>query len=274
MGRSQYFRLDNQQPKDQEWFLEPTKEFYDAISGRLLAKKVVDATKPIETIAKYEMYFLMGMISTMGVAAWLAVTGTDIGYMFISQKVKMEAATDLGDSLANESNDIETYAPVLHAKLLELLLTEPEASAQDTLKKLPADIIHNEKAQAQVSGILFGKMEVAPKSFTLSALFITILTQIAVKPVTNSPGSYVKVINSKYGKTVSELASMDLQDPKQSLIASQKLSALFNESGVTLTEIESQQILREVVLNPKKLQRSLINLDSSFTEFNKAIAND
>jgi hypothetical protein len=60
---------------------------FDA-TNRSVADKVVKATALIKTIIKYEMYFLLGMASTVGTAALIIVVGTDISVSGIMAKHK------------------------------------------------------------------------------------------------------------------------------------------------------------------------------------------
>lgn len=152
------------------------------------------------TIIKFEMYFIMGIVSTMSVPLLLLTLGADGIYEGSLAKVKYDAFKKPVNTLANESKNIKSVAPTLHKKLMEFLQSErgKNFNLTETIGNLPETIIKDEKVQAQVTGIMYGKYTVAPKAFSAKVLLIALLFQVASKSITKSPDSFLAPIDKRY----------------------------------------------------------------------------
>lgn len=60
------------------FYLQGIDSFTFDVTSRSVAAGVVKATAPIKTIVKYEMYFLLGLVSTVSLPALIIVVSSDI----------------------------------------------------------------------------------------------------------------------------------------------------------------------------------------------------
>ncbi|WNO10471.1 hypothetical protein [Teredinibacter sp. KSP-S5-2] len=262
-----YLLIDRISPRNSNIFIQHMDNFVWDVTNRSVANKVVQSTAPIKTIVKYEMYFILGVLSTASLVALVAITSVDIGVTSILSSRKALAAKNLSKDLLDEHGKMAEYAPTLHQKLEEFFIAEAKVKWKSFGKQLPETIVKDEKTQAQLAGVLIGKATISPKAFNVWTAVITILSTAAIKSVTKSPEAYGRVIEGKYRPIVEELNNADLRDPKQAIQAARKLKTLVEDSGVSLTEDEALQIIKEVVSNPMQLSESLKKIDKSFKEF-------
>lgn len=256
------------------FFIQSMEGFIFDVTTRSVAAKVVKQTAPIKTIVKYEMYFLLGMVSTVSTAALILVVGTDITVSGIMARQKMLAAKKLSQDLYAEQKSIAKYAPVLHSKLEEFFISESKVKWDGFSKKLPETIVNDEKTQAQLAGVLAGKAVLSPKAFTVWAAVFTILSTAVIKSATKSPEAYARTIEQKYRPVLDDLQSVDLDDPLAAAQAAVKFRKILLDSGVSVSDQEVLAILREVSSNSTRLEKSLVNINRSFHEFSQSIKND
>jgi len=256
------------------FFLQPLDGFVFDSTSRSLAAKVVNATTPIKTLVKYEMYFLLGLISTASTATLILVVGTDITVSGIIAKSKMDAAKKLTENLFTEQKAIAEYAPVLHSKLEEFFLSQTKVKWKAFGSQLPKTIIKDEKTQAQLAGVLAGKAALSPKAFNVWAAVFTILSTAVIKSVTKSPEAYFNTIDQKYRPILDDLRSVDFDNISASSKAVAKLRILIEEAGIKVSNEEALAIIKEVSTNSNKLETSLKNVTKSFNEFYQSVKDD
>lgn len=254
-----------------KFFIQASDGFFFDITGRVIATQVFEKTAAVITVAKYEMYFMMGLFSTVSVPMWLAVTGTDITVTFATHKAKLVAFKELSHTITTEMEKIQHLAPTLHKKLTEFISNEKINNAKQAAKNLPQKIITDEKAQAQVAGILYGKYALSASSLTVWTALSTVLTQAIVKAATNSTGAYAEAIDQRYSGVIRDFRNVNWENPTEVRLVSQKLVALFIESKVPFTVNEAETIFREVKAHPKELEKSVTTLFDAFTKFKTKI---
>ncbi len=137
-------------------------------------------------------------------------------------------------------------------------------------KQLPETIVKDEKTQAQLAGVLLGKATLAPNAFTgWTVLFVMLATSI-IKSVTKSPEAYAEVLNDRYAPVMKQLMATQWENPAEMRQAALTIVKIMNESGVELTAEETVSIIKEVQAHPNELRQSLITIDRSLKEFNRA----
>jgi hypothetical protein len=250
-----------------EFYLQSINGFVFDSTNRSVAAKVVKTTAPLKTIVKYEMYFLLGLMSAASLPALILVTGTDITVSGILAKKKFEAGKKLSATLYAERENIAEYAPVLHSKIEQFLVAGAKVKWSGFGKKLPETIVNDEKTQAQLAGVLVGKAELSPHPFTVWTAVLTILSTAAIKSVTKSPDAYAKALDSKYRPILEDIQSVDFNHPAAVAAAAQKFRYLLEEAGVKVTDAEAAQMLREIYTNRDKLETSLRNVSQALYEF-------
>lgn len=250
-----------------EFYLQSMSGFVFDATSRSVAAKVVKTTAPLKTIVKYEMYFLLGLMSAASLPALILVTGTDITVSGILAKKKFDAGKKLSETLYAERQNIAEYAPVLHSKIEQFLVAESKVKWSGFGKKLPETIAKDEKTQAQLAGVLVGKAALSAQPFTVWTAAFTILSTAAIKSLTKSPDAYAKALDSKYRPLLEEIQSVDFNNPSAVVVAAQKFRSLLEESGVKITDAEAAQILREIYTNRDKLETSLRNVSQALYEF-------
>ncbi len=253
------------------FFLQPLDGFVFDSTSRSIAAKVVNATAPIKTLVKYEMYFLLGLISTASTATLILVIGTDITVSGIIAKSKMDAAKKFTEDLLAEKKAIAEYAPVLHLKIEEFFLSQTKVKWKTFGSQLPKTIIKDEKTQAQLAGVLAGKAAISPKAFNVWTAVFAILSTAVIKSVTKSPEAYLNTIDQKYRPILDDLRSVDFDNISAGSKAVAKFRTLIEESGVKISNEEALAIIKEVSTNSVKLETSLKNVHKSFNEFYRSV---
>jgi len=253
------------------FFLQKHKDFLFDITTRAVAAKVSRAAEPIVTIAKYEMYFLMGIFSTVSIPMWLIITGTDVTVSLVGLKHKGKAFRKLAKSILNELENIRQYAPTLHVKMMQIIRAEKNRTIVDTRKELPKKVITDKKAQAQTAGILYGKYAMAANPLTVWSALLTILIQAGVKSVSNIPNTYLTVLDKRYASKVRSLTNTNWYDLRERKQAISKIVDLLKNAKVPISASELEKIVKEVQQNPQNLQNSFINIMNAYKEFKRVI---
>lgn len=252
-----------------EFYLQSMSGFVFDSTNRSVAAKVVKTTAPLKTIVKYEMYFLLGLMSVASLPALILVAGTDITVSGIFAKKKFDAGKKLSATLYEERENIAEYAPVLHSKIEQFIVAESKVKWSGFGKNLPETIVKDEKTQAQLAGVLVGKATLSPHAFTVWTAILTLLSTAAIKSVTKSPDAYAKTLDSKYRPLLEDIQSVDFNNPAAVASVAKRFRALLEESGVKVTETEAVQILREVYTNRDKLEVSLRNVSQALYQFKR-----
>lgn len=253
------------------FFIQGRNDFVFDCSDRIWVSEVAHNTRHVETVVRFEMYFLMGLVSTVSVPAWLAVTGVNAAFAVANNTVKVNAAKKLVNTLIAESETLKKSAPTFHRKLWEFFESEVDGNWNRYLKQLPTTIANDEQVQGQLAGILFGKATAAPKSLTAWGAIATVLTQAAVKSVTKSGDAYIKVVNQRYGPIIDALSSNNWRNPAQSQAAAQKLIAIYRESGVNISLQEGVKIINEIMSHTSQIEASLIRVVEAINDYNRAV---
>ena len=250
-----------------KFLIQATSEFFDDTQFRAMAADVVRKTMGVKTIAKYEMYFLLGLFSTVSIGLWLAITGSDVTVSVLSNKRKVDNFKELAKAFLKELNNIGKYAPTLHDKIVAFISNELMTTAKQTGKNLPGHVINDEKTQSQVAGILYGKYAMSAASFNVWAALGTVLTQAVIKTATNVPSTYIETVDKRYVSIIRDLRNVDYENPYELQLAGQKLAKIFQESKVPVSSQEAKQILIEVKSHPKELEKSIVNIYEAIHDF-------
>lgn len=269
-----YIHINPAQPaKHHRLFIQSEKAFSGDTTIRRDAAKIAKNTRHVETIAMYEMYFILGVLSTASIAAWLIVTGSDVTYLYASKRVVADASKKLSKSLLNELEIIGGYAPTLQAKIWEMITAELTNNATRAVKQLPKTIVTNEKIQAQTSGIIFGKWAL-PKGNPFNAWTIVsvLLIQAASNSVLKYPDAYIQSLVNQYKPLLEEMRQANPSQPLTMQKPVGTLVRLLGEAGVTVSHSEASAILKEITNNKIKAYKSLTNVLDAITEF-KRVAN-
>ena len=266
-----YIHINPSQPsKHHRVFIQSEKAFSGDTTIRRDAAKIAHNTRHVETIVKYEMFFIMGLLSTVSLPAWVMVTGSDVTVMYARHKKVGDAAKTLVNKLSKELEEIKTYAPTLHAKIIELIIAEGQNNAIGATKKLPEIIVKDEKTQAQVAGIIFGKWAMPNGNpFSVWTVVSVVLTQAAVKSATKYSEAYLSAIDGRYKPLVEEMKSVDPNKPASLQKPAQSLIKLMAEAGVTVSQTEARTILSEISRNKEKSFKNLSNVSKAIEEFRK-----
>lgn len=246
--------------KHHHFFIQKDTDFAFDITTRAVAAIVTRDTKPLKTFILYEMYFLMGMFSTLGLVAWLAVTGSDVTVSILGNKKKMDAFNELASVWLVETEKIKVYAPTLYEKMKQVLEAEKNKLISNTRKELPKAVITDEKAQAQTAGILYGKYALSANSLSVWGAVSTVLIQATVKSATNIPDAAKEAFDKRYLTDVKSFANTDWYDVDEKKQAIKRLLDLFKSAQIPITALELTKIIDEVQKNPIELRDSLVKI--------------
>lgn len=251
-------------------FIQSESAFSGDTTIRRDAAIISKNTRLVETIVKYEMYFIMGVLSTTTFAVWATVTGSDITVMYARNRKVGNAARALVEKLTKELSEIKSYAPTLHAKILELIVAESKSNAVGAAKQLPIIIVSDEKVQAQLAGVIFGKWAMPNgNSFSLWTIITVVLTQAATKSVTKYGEAYVSAIDGRYKHIIDEMKIVDPSRPETMQKPTQSFIRLMAEAGVTVSQTEARTMLTEISKNKDKSFKNLSNITQALDEFTK-----
>jgi hypothetical protein len=269
-----YIHINASQPQcHHRLFIQSESAFSEDTTIRRDAADIVKNTRHVETIVKFETYFLIGVLSTTSISAWLMVTGADVTYLYASKKATSDASRQLANNLLAELAEIGTYAPTLHNNIWALIIAEGKNNAALAGKQLPATIVEDEKVQAQVAGIIFGKWAMPNGNpFSAWTLISVLLSQAAVKSVTKYGDAYLKALNQRYKPIVDEMRSVNPMQPATLQKPALSLIKLMQESGVTVTYEESVKILLEVSRNKEKSYKNLVAITKAIDEFQRLVS--
>lgn len=252
-------------------FIQSESAFSGDTTIREDAATIAKNTHHVETIVKYEMFFILGVVSTASMAAWAMVTGSDLTFMYARNRKVADAAKELVASLLKELEQINTYAPTLHGKIVELILAEGQNNAVGAVKKLPKTIVSDEKTQAQVAGIIFGKWAMPNGNpFSLWTLIGVVLSQAATKSVTKYSDAYIQAIDSRYKPLINDMKAVDPNRPASIQKPAHGLMLLMKEAGVAVSQSEASTILTEVSSNKEKASKNIHNIVQAIDKFRKA----
>ncbi len=254
-----------------QFFIQQMDDFVFDVTTRSMAGKVAKTTAPVVTIVKYEMYFLLGLISTLSMGALVIVVGGDIFVSGVVGLDKAKAAQQLSKTLLDEHQNIESYAPVLHSKLEEFFVADNKVNIKNYGKNLPETVIKDEKTQAQLAGVLVGKAVLSPKPFTFWSAVFTILSTGVIKSATKSPESYAKAVDERYSPIIKNLQETDWDNTAAATQAVTDLRKIIEGTGVKITDREALSILLEVKNNANKIENSICNITEAFQTFKSEI---
>lgn len=268
-----YIHINVGQPsKHHRLFIQSESAFSGDTTIRRDAAIIVKNTRHVETIVKYEMYFIMGVLSTTSIGAWLMVTGADVTFLYTNKIVMANAAKKLSGDLLRELDEVGTYAPILKQKIWELIVAEGKGNTVRAAKVLPQTIVTDQKVQAQVAGVIFGKWAMPQGNpFTLWTLIGAILTQAAVKSVTKYGDAYVKAVDHRYKPILEEMKSANPLQPSTLQKPATSLLKILREAGVSVTLEEASGILLEILRNKERAYKNLTAITKSIDEFRRVV---
>lgn len=266
-----YININQQHPeKHHRLFIQSDSAFSGDTTLRHVAAVVSNNTRHVETIVKYEFYFLMGVLSTVSIPVWLAITGSDVSYMIANKKTVANSSKKLAKSILIELSELKQYAPTLHQKILELIVAEASNTTASSVKRLPSTIINDEKTQAQVAGIIFGKWAIPNgNSFNAWTIMSVLLSQAAIKSVTKFGDAYIEALDTRYKEIAIELRAVELSNKATLQRPVKSLIAIMKETGVTISHNEARLILTEIGNNKAKAFKNLRNIARAIEDFRK-----
>ncbi|ABC29752.1 hypothetical protein HCH_02983 [Hahella chejuensis KCTC 2396] len=248
-------------------FIQRHDEFIYDTDLALLHQKLYETTKPIKTLVKYEMYVMMGYISTLGIAGLLASAGSSTAYSLAQNQHLVYAYITLTKSLGLELDRMASFAPTFRIVLLNFMVSERRDGLKDTLQRIPRAIINDEAVQGNVVGILMGEYDKAPQKFSGWSVISVVLIQGIVNSFLKFPKALSVEINERYIKIINDLRNLDISNKEQKKQATAKVVELFQNSGISISDRETQLILDEIVVNPNEFLNSLNNIELAFKEF-------
>lgn len=259
-----------QRSKHHRIFIQSESAFSGDTTIRRDAATITKNTQHVETIVKYEMFFILGVLSTVSLASWLMITGSDVTVMYARNRAVGNAAKKLANTLFSELAEVKDYAPVLHKKIVEMIVAEGKNNAVGAVKELPATIVKDEKVQAQVAGVIFGKWAMPNGNpFNLWTVISVLLTQAAVNSVTKYGDAYLNSIDNRYKPIISEMQAVDPSNQASLKKPAHSLITLMQEVGVSVTVIEANTILSEISRNKDKAFKNLTSVTKAIVDFKK-----
>lgn len=267
-----FLRVSPGRPDNYNFFIQDLNSFaYDITNGEL-AYQVSKKTSLIKTIVKYEMYFIMGVISAASIPALIMVVGSDVLVSSAQARSKMSSSKALAQTILSERERIKELAPTLHEKLEQFIVSQLQVDsdrlAANTLDRVASD----EKTRGQLAGALAGKATVSPRPFTAWSAIFTILCTGFIKSAINLPEGYLEAVKSKHKPLVDEIQKIDWSNPGAAAGVATQFLEMFRDSGVTVSSTEAMTIVHEVRSNPAALKDSFEKIIRSFIDFNREIS--
>lgn len=267
-----FLYIDSSSPYNYHFFIQPTQSFLWDVTIRDISERVANATAPMVTVVKYEMYFILGLISTLSIPALMLVVGSDFTISSLAARDKFRATRKLVKALADEDHILETHFPVTRRKIREFIISEASNNAKRTLNSLPRAVATDEQTQATLAGTLLGKATVSPNVFTGWTAMLTVLTTAAVKSATLSPQTYGLELDRRFTPIIQRITNIDWGNTDEIRGISLSLIDIFKDSNVVISEQEASQILKEITNKPRAALESLKKTESAFKEFNREMS--
>lgn len=266
-----YIHINPAQPaKHHRLFIQSEKAFNGDTTIRRDAAEIAKNTRHIETIVKYEMYFILGVFSTVSLAAWLTVTGADVTYLYASKRAVADSSRKLSKALLAELDALGTYAPTLQKKIWEMITAELVNNSSRAAKNLPRTIATDEKVQAQTTGIIFGKWAMpSGNPFSAWTIVSVLLVQAASNSILKYPDAYIQSLIDQYKPLLEEMRQVNPSQPATMQKPAATLIKLMKETGVTLTQNEAVSIFKEISQNKEKACASMTNVLKALSEFKR-----
>ncbi|GAB1262188.1 hypothetical protein [Aurantivibrio plasticivorans] len=215
-------------------------------------------------IAEYEVQFLIGMMSTTGWLAFIAVLSTDVLHFCVKNSGNFSYWKQAFQASLKANADLKQYAPMLRKKLLHsAFLAALEGTnfavseAGDFTGNLAEAAINDPNIAGRGAGIIAGKITPSLLEGRLTALSAcwTILATVATKAASAIPGALAGVAE--------DVSKLPLED-KAAL--ARELVAAIRQSDIHLSESEAQTIVDEVTDHPLELAKVLKDLKEGFTK--------
>lgn len=256
--------------KHHRLFIQSESAFNGDTTIRRDAAEIAKNTRYVETITMYEMYFILGVLSTASVATWLMVTGSDVTYLYSSKRAIADASKRLSKSLLAELEKMGGYAPTLQTKIWEMITAELSNNASRGARHLPKTILTNEKVQAQTTGIIFGKWAL-PKGnpFNAWAIVSVLLIQAASNSVLKYPDAYMQSLINQYQPFLDDMRQLNPSQPRTMQKPVNTLIRLLKETGVTLSQEEGSTMFKEIIQNKERAYNSLTNILKAIKDFKR-----
>lgn len=264
-----YTLVSSNSPSKYQFYLQSIEDFVYDVTTRSIAAKVSKTAAPIVTLIKYEMYFLLGLISTASIPALILVVGSDITVSSIMTSKKFKSGNKLSKVLLDEHQKIKTYAPTLHSKMEEFLASEVKIHNKNFGKNLPEIIIKDEKTQGQLAGVLVGKATISPKPFTFWSALFSIFTMALVKSVTKTPEAYGRSMEDRYKPILNLFDETTLVDQQALSSAASALISIFQDAEIRVTKDEAVLLLNEIKNNPAQIRDSILHINNAIKSFNR-----
>lgn len=265
-----YIHIEPHNPqKHHRIFIQSDEAFNFDITLRRDAAEIARNTRNVERLITFEIYFILGALSTLGWGMWLAVTGADVTYLVANKRTQANASKELSQKIISELSEMRTYAPTLTRKILELVTSELITNGQETFIGMPESLINNEQALGQIAGVIFGQWAGNPSAFTVWALFTTVILRGTSIAATNYPSEFIRNAEEKYSSLIDKVQNADPSKPLTMAPAINALIKLANESGVRINEQEARLIIEEVSRNPLRTKRNLSNIGQALNEFKR-----
>lgn len=251
-------------------FIQSDEAFNFDTTLRRDAAEIARNTRHIDTIVRFEIYFIMGVLSTLGLGMWLAVTGADVTVLVARKRGKVNATKKFSTSFLRELYELNKVAPVLTSKIISLVETELSDSSKRSVREVPSVMASDEKTVGQISGVVFGKLLVSDKPFSAAGLLTAVIGQIATKSLTNFPSAFIRAAEARYSSLIESISSARQGNPAAMVSAANDLLKIFNDSGMTVTAQEAKEILQEVKRNPQKIANCATHIATALDELLRA----
>lgn len=176
-------------------FLQSAPHFITNVTVDTMNRKAAQKMQLTKRFAEWEMHFLTGFIGASHWVGLAAVLSMDVFQQVAVERKRNGAYREAAIDIIVVDRELQTNAPILRAKLLELLIGgvkhDPAGKAKSFVSILPSQMIQDDKTTGRIAGAVAAKFIMNPKNNNLAFYFIfqTIMTQVATKSLPKIPES-------------------------------------------------------------------------------------
>ncbi len=241
------FLLENpMSPYHNKLIIQKTEEFKDDLVTYHF-DDLYKRTEPIFKLVEAEVYFFLGVISTINLPAFVAVTGLTLTHWAYTNREWLAKVDDAIRISCEVRRYMLANTPTLYDKLIDATLHHLWTNVPNIVGNVPEAIVSDPKLAGGGSGVILGHLTlfVAKGRFGAVALVAKILLAIAVKAIQAAPGAVVL--------TAQERAQYGLE-----------IVTNLRQQGVEVSDADAQLIIDEVLANPEEVQSQLRKLYDAF----------
>ena len=220
------------------FYLDVKNSYIDELGRRL---------EPLKKAIELEVILMLGFVSCASVPAFIAVSGIGLLEWVVNNRGWLSKANDALYVTCEVHKFLLQYAPMLYRKIIEGLFHSLWDNVPNIVGNIPQAIANDPKLVASGTGVILGKLAFATfkNRFAAALLVFSLLLTIVTKAIQAVPGAIVITAREKMQYALEIVNNL-------------------RQQGVSISDLEANTIIDEVLANPEELQTHLKKLKDAF----------